>query len=184
IGKIKDLAVNTNLLKIHTAKAVVVDEADMVFESSEIEDIDSIFSKFNANIQTLIFSATVFNDLIVFLNKYLSKFELVDLAKKKFSHENIKHIFIPTKNKDKFTLLVNLLGTFNPYLVLIFANTKTTVDEIANYLGENGFKVGKLTGDLEARERKQVLKRIKDAKFQYVVASDIASRGIDITGVS
>ncbi|MFA7435384.1 MAG: DEAD/DEAH box helicase [Bacilli bacterium] len=184
IGKVKDLAISTNLLKIHTAKAVVVDEADMVFESSEIEDIDTIFARFVDDIQVLVFSATVFNDLIVFLNKYLSKFELVDLTNKNIAHENIKHIFIPTKNKNKFTLLVNLLNTFHPYLVLIFANTKTTVDDIANHLGENGFKVGKLTGDLEARERKQILRRIKDADFQYVVASDIASRGIDITGVS
>lgn len=184
IGKLKDLAVSTNLLKIHTAKTVVVDEADMVFESTEIEDIDNIFTRFNEKIQTLVFSATVFNDLIVFLNKYISKFELVDLVPKNIDHENIKYIFIPTKGKNKFELLATLLGTFNPYLVLIFANTKTMVDEVANYLGENGFKVGKLTGDLEPRERKQVLKRIKDAEFQYVVASDIASRGIDITGVS
>ena len=184
IGKLKDLAVETNMLKIHTAKTVVVDEADMVFESSEIEDIDSIFSKFNDDIQTLIFSATVFNDLIVFLNKYISKFDIVDLTTKNISHANIKHIFIPSKNKNKFNLLVNLLNTFNPYLVLIFANTKSTVDDIANHLGENGFKVGKLTGDLEPRARKQILKRIKDGVFQYVVASDIASRGIDIEAVS
>lgn len=184
IGKIKDLAISTNLLKIHTANTVVVDEADMVFESSELEDIDSIFSRFKENVQTLVFSATIFNDLIVFLNKYLTKFEFVDLTNKKIAHEKIKHVFIPTKNKNKFELLVDLLNTFHPYLALIFANQKASVHEIATYLGENGFKVGKLTGDLEPRERKQVLRRIKAAEFQYVVASDIASRGIDIVGVS
>lgn len=184
IGKIKDLAITTNLLKIHTAKAVVVDEADMVFESSEIEEIDQIFARFNEDIQTLVFSATLPNDLIVFLNKYLKKFEMIDLAKRNISKSSISHIFIPTKNKDKMKLLYDLLTSFHPYLALIFANTKTKVDEVAEYLSSQGLKVGKLTGDLEPRERRQVIKRIKDGMFQYVIASDIASRGIDIIGVS
>lgn len=184
IGKIKDLVITTNLLKIHTAKTVVVDEADMVFESSEIEEIDQIFARFNEDIQTLVFSATLPNDLVVFLNKYLKKFEIIDLSKKDISKSSISHIFIPTKNKDKMQLLYDLLTSFHPYLALIFANTKTKVDEVAEYLSVQGLKVGKLTGDLEPRERRQVIKRIKDGMFQYVIASDIASRGIDIIGVS
>ena len=184
IGKIKDLAVNSNLLKIHTAKTVIIDEADMVFESSEIEEVDNIFAKFSETVQVLIFSATLPQDIISFLNKYFFKFEIIDLTDNKVSKETITHIFIPTKNKNKDELLVALLNSFHPYLALIFANTKTQVDLIADYLSVAGFKVGKLTGDLEPRARKQVLKRIKDGIFQYVVASDIAARGIDITGVS
>jgi len=184
VGKLKDLSISANSLKIHTAKTVIIDEADMVFESSEIEEIDHVFARFSENIQTLVFSATVPKDLINFLNKYISKFEFVDLSKKEISKESSDHIFIPTKNKNKNEYLVGLLNSFHPYLVLIFANTKTKVDEVADYLSSSGFKVGKLTGDLQARERKQVIKRIKDGVFQYVVASDIASRGIDIIGVS
>jgi ATP-dependent RNA helicase CshB len=184
IGKIKDLAVTTNLLKIHTAKTVVIDEADMVFESSELEEIDSIFSKFQETFQTLVFSATIFNDLTVFLNKYISKFELVDLSEKSISKKSIDHVFIPTKNKNKNELLLTLLTSFHPYLALVFANTKDRVDEVSDFLSSSGLRVGKLTGNLEARERKQMLRRIKDGDYQYVIATDIASRGIDIVGVS
>jgi len=171
-------------LKIHSAKTVVIDEADMVFEANEIEEIDKIFSTFNNNVQMLTFSATIPKELIKFLNKYLSKCELVDITNKEISKESIEHIFIPTKNKNKNELLLKLLNTFNPYLVIIFANTRIKVDEVAEFLSENGIKLLKLTGDLESRERRQVLKRIKDGHVQFVVASDIASRGIDIEGVS
>ena len=184
IGKIQDLVVKENILKIHTAKIVAIDEADMVFEITEMEEVDKVFVKFDEEVQKLIFSATISNELVHFLNKYLSKNEVIDLTKKELSKNTIEHIFIPTKNKDKLSLLVDLLNGIHPYLALIFANTTEKVDEIAEYLSGEGLKVGKLTGKLQARERKQVLKRIKDGMYQYVVCSDIASRGIDITGVS
>lgn len=184
IGKIQDLVVKENVLKIHTAKIVAIDEADMVFEITEMEEVDKVFVKFDEEIQKLIFSATISNELVHFLNKYLSKNEVIDLTNKQISKNTIEHIFIPTKNKDKFSLLVDLLNGIHPYLALIFANTTEKVDEIADYLSSQGLKVGKLTGKLQARERKQVLKRIKDGIYQYVVCSDIASRGIDIVGVS
>ena len=183
IGKLKDLAIKENVLKIHTARFVVIDEADMVFEMSEMNEVDSVFGRF-LKPQIMTFSATIPNNLMNFLNKYLDKNEIIDLVGKDNSKSSIEHIFIPTKNKNKDVLLVELLKIYNPYLALIFANTKTKVDEIALMLSENGFKVGKLTGDLEARERKQMLKRLKDGVYQYVVCSDIASRGIDIVGVS
>lgn len=184
IGKITDLAINENALKIHTASIIVIDEADMVFESSEIVEVDRIFSKFKEDAQILTFSATIPNSLITFLNKYLSKVTVIDLTSNEISKDTIKHIFIPTKNKNKDNLLFDLLNSFHPYLALIFANTKDKVDEIADFLSTQHILVGKLTGNLQPRERKQVLKRIKDGKYQFVVASDIASRGIDISGVS
>ncbi|MBQ7276381.1 MAG: DEAD/DEAH box helicase [Bacilli bacterium] len=184
IGKIKDLSIDTNVLKIYTAKTVIIDEADMVFEKEEIEYLDKVFAVFDNLINVASFSATIPSSLVSFLNKYFIKHELIDLSLTKIGKDNTEYIFIPTKNKDKNELLLALLKTFTPFLVLIFANTKNKVDEIASFLGSNNYKVTKLTGDLEARERKQVLKRIKDGNVQYVVASDIASRGLDINGVS
>ena len=183
VGKIKDLVVDTNLLKIHTASVVVIDEADMVFDTSEFEEVDYIFARLT-NPQIMAFSATINKSMMHFLDKYLSKNEIIDLVGKSDNNSQVEHAFIPTKNRNKDTLLLDILKTFNPYLALIFANTKTKVDEIAEFLVSSGLKVVKLTGDLESRERKQVLKRIKDGEYQYVVASDIASRGIDIEGVS
>lgn len=183
IGKLTDLAITENILRLHEAKIVVIDEADMVFDKSEIIDIDKLFSRFQ-DFQVLSFSATIPENLKNFLDKYLDSAILIDLVKKNTKKESIKHIFIPTKNKNKDHILCDLLKTFHPYLALIFANTVKKVDEISLMLAENGFKVGKLSGELEPRERKQVLKRIKDGLYQYVVCSDIAARGMDIIGVS
>lgn len=185
IGKINDLAVNNNYLKIHTSSIVVIDEADMVFEDNDLEEVDKVFTKFSENIEIALFSATMSNEVIKFINHYLKKCEVINITnKKELIKSEINHAFIPTKNQDKFELLISILKTFNPYLCLIFANTKEKVNEIAAFLADSGITVGKLTGDLQPRERKQVLKRIKDGAFKYVVCSDIASRGLDITGVS
>lgn len=183
IGKLTDLAITENVLKLHEAKMVIIDEADMVFDKSELKDIDKLFSRFQ-DFEVLSFSATIPESLKNFLDKYLDSAIFIDLVKNNIKKDSIKHIFIPTKNKNKDELLCGILKTFNPYLALIFANTVKKVDEISSTLGENGFKIGKLTGDLEPRERKQVLKRIKDGMYQYVVCSDIAARGMDIVGVS
>ena len=185
IGKINDLAVNNNYLKIHTSNIVVIDEADMVFEDEDIESIDRVFSKLNEEIQIALFSATISNEVVKFINHYLKKCEVINITnKKELIKSEINHAFIPTKNQDKSELLLSLLKTFEPYLCLIFANTKEKVNELASFLADNGVVCTKLTGDLQPRERKQVLKRIKDGAFKYVVCSDIASRGLDITGVS
>lgn len=185
IGKLKDLARDNNVLKIHTSKIVVIDEADMVFEESEMEDVDNVFSKFSEDINVALFSATISKQINLFVNHYLKKCELIDITNKnELTKSDINHIFVPTKNKNKEELLLEILSNITPYLVLIFANTKEKVNELANFLAEHGYNVARLTGDLQPRERKQVLKRIKSGDFTYVCASDIASRGIDITGVS
>lgn len=188
-GKLSDLANDANALKIYTLNTVIIDEADMVFKTKDSTELDKIFVLLDNLKQVCAFSATIPTGLVSFINKYLLKYhnnkcELIDLSKRNINREGLEYIFLPTKNQNKLSLLVSLLRSFTPYLVLIFANTKQRVDEVSKYLGENGFKCVKISGDLESRERKQVLKRIKDGDIQYVVATDIASRGIDITGVS
>ena len=91
---------------------------------------------------------------------------------------------IPCKAKAKYDILKELLGVINPYLSIIFANTKENVDELAMKLANDGYRVGKLHGDMDDRIRKQMIRRIHALEFQYIVASDIAARGIDIQGVS
>ncbi|NLM33022.1 MAG: DEAD/DEAH box helicase [Acholeplasmataceae bacterium] len=184
LGRIKDLCVDENVLKLHTAKTIVIDEADMFFAESELIEIDQVFSVLSNEIQIMVFSATISQNLIVFLNKYLQKIDVIDVTNRKLTKDTITHIFIPTKNKDKNELLNRLLKSFNPFLALIFANTKAKVDEISLYLASQGYEVAKLSGDLPPRQRKQILKRIKNFQYQYVVATDLAARGIDIPGTS
>ena len=72
----------------------------------------------------------------------------------------------------------------HPYLAIVFANTKQHVDEISDYLKSQGLKVAKIHGDISPRERKRVMRQVQNLDYQYVVATDLAARGIDIEGVS
>ena len=90
--------------------------------------------------------------------------------------------FYQRKNTNK--LIYQLLTTGHPYLAIVFANTKSRVDEITDYLKEQGLKVAKIHGDISPRERKRIMRQVQNLDYQYVVATDLAARGIDIEGVS
>lgn len=184
IGRIHDLVIASNTLKIHNAKTIVIDEADMIFEEKELVEVDHIMAKIQDNPQFMIFSATISKGLRSFLNKYLQNIEMIILEEKNLTTTKIEHLMLQCKAKQKEDVLLDLLRIINPYLAIIFVNTKEKVESLALYLAENGYKVGKIHGAMDDRDRKQMLRRIKNLDFKYVVASDIAARGIDIEGVS
>ena len=184
IGRIVDLAIDSNVLKIHNANMVVIDEADMVFTHKEILEVDKIMGKIQGFPQFLIFSATIPKGLRQFLNKYLENVQAITIQETNLTTTNIEHYMLQCKAKKKDDVLLTLLENINPYLAIIFVNTKEEVERLALFLAENGYKVGKIHGSMEDRNRKQMLKRINNLEFKYVVASDIVARGIDIEGVS
>ncbi|MDE6894143.1 MAG: C-terminal helicase domain-containing protein, partial [Malacoplasma sp.] len=97
----------------------------------------------------------------------------------------IKHFVIHyNQSEDKKKMLVNIIKKLNPYFGIIFCNTKKEVDQIYDYLYDNKFKVLKLHGNLDNRERKNIFREIKENNFNLLVASDLASRGVDIEGAS
>lgn len=183
-GKIKDLAITQNVLSIYKADTLVIDEADMSLEIGFLEEIDAIAGVMNADLQMMVFSATIPEKLRPFLRKYMNSPIEFFIKPKELSSLNINHTFMNVKSKKQLDMLVDLTKVINPYIALIFCNKKETVEEVGNYLNANGLKVAKLHGDIPPRARKQIMKKINDAEFQYIVASDIASRGIDIDGVS
>ncbi len=184
IGRLVDLVINSNVLKIHDSSMVIIDEADMIFEEKEMLEVDKIMGKIQGKPQFLIFSATIPNGLRHFLRKYLEKVKTITLKEKSLTTENIEHLMLQCKAKNKETVLLDLLKIINPFLAIIFVNNKEGVDELSLMLAKEGYRVGKLHGAMEDRARKQMIKRINALEFQYIVASDIAARGIDIQGVS
>ncbi len=180
-GKIKDLAINENVLKIYTSTFFVVDEMDMMLEGGYEEQIDALAYLLKDS-KMMFFSATMEENVLHFVRKYLSAPEIIDLGNT--NDTKIRHIWIPLKHRDRFTCLTELFSTIQPYLAIVFANKKETVIDLANRLTENGYFVGVMHGDLSSRERKRVLKNCIDLKYQYLVATDLAARGLDISGVS
>ena len=182
-GRIQDL-ISSNALMVHTADTFVVDEADMTLDMGFLTDVDKIASAFGKKVQMLVFSATIPQKLQPFLKKYLHNPLMQTIANKTVISDTIENWLVSTKGSSHNQLLLALTKAINPYMAMIFANTKGRVDDIHHFLTSNGLKVAKIHGDVPPRERKRIMNSVKNLEFQYVVATDIAARGIDIEGVS
>ncbi|MBT2656685.1 DEAD/DEAH box helicase [Bacillus sp. ISL-18] len=182
-GRIKDLMVEQALF-IHTAKILVVDEADMMLDMGFIEDVDQVAAKMPEKLQMLVFSATIPEKLKPFLKKYMENPKTIQIDSKRKAAENLVHYLLPSRHRNKKQLVHDALLAYNPYLAIVFTNTKKMAEEVAYFLNDKGLKVGRVHGDLNPRERKKMMKQIQDLEYQYIVATDLASRGIDIEGVS
>ncbi|WP_053364125.1 DEAD/DEAH box helicase [Bacillus sp. FJAT-27251] len=182
-GRINDL-VKEQALGLHKAGILVVDEADLMLDMGFIHDVDQFASTMPVKLQMLVFSATIPEKLKPFLKKYMENPKYIQVAPNRAAAENIEHLILPSKHRNKVGLVHSALTAFNPYLAIVFTNTKKKADEVADGLIAKGIKVGRIHGDLSPRERKRVMKQVKDLEFQYLVATDLAARGIDIEGVS
>lgn len=182
-GRVNDL-INEQALNVYTADTIIIDEADLMLDMGFIHDVDQIASRMAENLQILVFSATIPEKLKPFLKKYMENPKYTHVAPKQVAAAKIDHYLIPLRSRDKLDLLHDLLVRYNPYLAIVFTNTKKMADEVADGLLAKGLKVGRLHGDLNPRERKKMMKQINALEFQYIVATDLAARGIDINGVS
>ncbi|QCJ43491.1 DEAD/DEAH box helicase [Bacillus sp. S3] len=182
-GRIKDLMIDQALF-IHTSNILVVDEADMMLDMGFIEEVDQVAAKMQEKLQMLVFSATIPEKLKPFLKKYMENPKMVQIEPKRKAAENLEHYLLPSRHRSKKQLVHDTLLAYNPYLAIVFTNTKKMAEEVAYFLNEKGLKVGRVHGDLNPRERKKMMKQIQDLEYQYIVATDLASRGIDIEGVS
>ncbi|KQL34218.1 DEAD/DEAH box helicase [Psychrobacillus sp. FJAT-21963] len=182
-GRIRDLTVEQALL-VHTSNILVVDEADLAFDLGFINEIDQFASRMPEQLEMFVFSATIPEKLQPFLKKYMDSPIHIKIGDKRPVAEGIDFIVTPVRSKSRKKRLLDVLEGINPYLAIIFANTKQNADEVANYLQGNGVKVGVIHGDISPRDRKRVMKQIHDLEYQYIVATDLAARGIDIPGVS
>ncbi|RAS83000.1 DEAD/DEAH box helicase [Priestia endophytica] len=182
-SRIHDL-MQEGALSVRQVDTIVVDEADLMLDLGFIEDVDRIAAAMKEDVQILVFSATIPEKLKPFLKKYLDNPRYTHVAPKQLTAAKLEHILVPQRHRDKKELVYNMLTNLNPYLVIVFANTKKSADELADHLLEKGLKVARIHGGLEPRERKRSMKQIQDLQYQYIVATDLAARGIDIQGVS
>ncbi|MDM7539834.1 DEAD/DEAH box helicase [Leuconostoc mesenteroides] len=182
-GRIKDL-VESGSLKLHAVHTLVVDEADMTLDMGFLNEVDYIAGAMPEGLQTLVFSATMPEKLKPFLKKYLDNPHFEAIPVSTVIADTIDNWLLATKSKDKNDIIYQVLTIGNPYLALVFANTKERAKEISSFLRGHGLKVAEIHGDIEPRERRRVMKAIQNLEYQYVVATDLAARGIDIEGVS
>lgn len=178
-GRLLDLIVNENALKTHTTKYLILDEADMLFDFDFMEQLDPIVQ--NLKSQVFVFSATMPKNLLSWINHYFGNAELINLNQE--IELDIDH-YILMAGMDKDYRLLQLLEVINPFLCLVFVSKNEHINKVYDLILEKGYNVTKLSSKLSIRERKNIISEVKLLKYQYVVTSDLAARGMDFEGVS
>lgn len=183
-GRMKDLFLEDRTLRLDTARTVIIDEADMTMEFGFLEDVDQILSHMKDDTTIEVFSATIPENLQPFLKKYLHNPEIIQIDTNTDFASQVTNYLVPARHMSYEEKLLQVLLAINPYICLIFANTTEEAAATARKMREEGYDLVELHSGLESRQRAQAIRQIQTQKKSYIVASDIASRGIDLEGIS
>ncbi|GEN31084.1 ATP-dependent RNA helicase CshB [Cerasibacillus quisquiliarum] len=175
--------INEGVLSIYQAKSFVIDEADLMFDLGFIKDVDRLLVRCREDIQVLVFSATIPDKLSHFFKKYLKNPSHIKVAKQ-LSPETMEHLLIAKRHRNEAEIIFEISKVIQPYLAIIFTNGKEEADLLGQELIQRGLNVGILHGGLQPRVRKRIVNDIQNLRYQYIVATDLISRGIDIEGIS
>lgn len=177
-GRIKD-HLHKNTLSLERISTLVLDEADRMLEMGFIDDIVTIVEETPASRQTLLFSAT-FPDNIQLLSRRFQNSAQRISAESLHDDQQISQRFFVCQKTERLPGLVNLLVAFQPSHAVVFCNTKLLVHDVCQYLDASGIHARALHGDMDQRDRDQVLIQFKQQSCTILVATDVAARGLDI----
>lgn len=171
-------------ISLQNVSIVVLDEADEMLNMGFIEDIKKILSTTPSNRQTLLFSATMPKQIQTLAQKFLDNPALVQVKAKEMTIPLVEQHYIELQDHDKFDVLCRLLDIQSPELSIIFGRTKRRVDEVAEALKKRGYSAEGIHGDLTQAKRDAVIRQFKEGIVDILVATDVAARGLDISGVT
>ena len=170
-----------DLKKLNT---VVIDEADQMLLMGFKNEIDKIMKVCPKKVQTLCFSATMDSAVKKLAYRYMNDPVVVTVKKEEVTLENIKQEVVETTDRLKRDALCNILNEDNPFMAIIFCRTKRRADELEVVMHQRGYNCKVIHSDIPQNKRERIMKSFREADIQYLIATDVASRGLDINGVS
>lgn len=182
-GRLVDL-IKRKAIKLDQLETLILDEADEMLNMGFLEDIHFIIEKTPEARQTLLFSATMPNDIKKIGVKFMKNPEHIKIAAKEMTADRIDQYFVKTKEFEKFDVLTRLLDVERPELAIVFGRTKRRVDELIRGLKLRGYRAEGMHGDLDQNKRLAVLRDFKAGHIDVLVATDVAARGLDVSGVT
>jgi ATP-dependent RNA helicase DeaD len=182
-GRIID-HINRKTLRLDNVHTVVLDEADEMLNMGFIDDIEAILSNVPEKRQTLLFSATMPEPIRRIAERFMNEPHIVKVKAKEMTVPNIQQYYLEVQEKKKFDILTRLLDIQAPELAIVFGRTKRRVDELAEALNLRGYAAEGIHGDLSQAKRLSVLRKFKEGSIEILVATDVAARGLDISGVT
>ena len=175
--------IQRNTIDLSHVEVLVLDEADHMFDMGFLPDVRKIVKHLPAKRQTLLFSATMPEDI-----RSLANDLLINPVNIKIGHtapvETVSHKFYPVQMSSKTDLLKDILNKTEMDSVLVFTRTKSRAKSVALQLDKSGYKVTSLHGNLTQQKRQHALDGFRDGRYEIMVATDIAARGIDVTSIS
>lgn len=167
-------------LSLSGLKMVILDEADQMLDMGFREDIEIILSKTPPDRQTVLFSATLPGPIMEISKRFQKNPELVKVKHKELTVPLVEQAYLEVRYREKLEVLCRLLDIYDPRLALVFCNTKRGVDELAEHLEKRGYSAAGLHGDMKQTQRDRVMSRFREGTIDMLVATDVASRGIDV----
>lgn len=165
-------------------KMLVLDEADKMLEMGFQEDVETIIRQTPEKKQTLLFSATMPDRVRLLAHRFMFQPPHIKVEMKQATAEKTKQYYYVVNQSEKVEALQTLLGELNPYLAVIFVNTQDRVEFITEQLQQAGYEAQALHGGLSQNKREQLMDNFRKVKFQFLVCTDIAARGVDVEGVT
>ncbi|MCT3316842.1 DEAD/DEAH box helicase [Lacticaseibacillus paracasei] len=182
-GRILD-HIGRHTLKLKNLKVLVLDEADEMLDMGFIDDIEKIVEQMPTARQTLLFSATIPASIMRLTNKFMHEPVTVKIKAKELTADTVEQYYVRAKDYEKFDVMTRLFDVQDPDLALIFGRTKRRVDELTRGLKARGYRAEGIHGDLTQQKRMSVLRQFKSGQLDFLVATDVAARGLDISGVT
>ena len=171
-------------INLKNLKTVVFDEADEMLFMGFKNDIETIMKDVPKKSQVLCFSATMDSAVKKLAYRYMSDPSVISIKSKEVTLDNIIQEVVETTDRNKQDSLCKCLDKDNPFLSIIFCRTKVRVDKLEEDLSRCGYNCAKIHSDVKQSKRERIMKSFRNADIQYLIATDVAARGIDVTGVT
>ncbi|MTV82944.1 DEAD/DEAH box helicase [Secundilactobacillus folii] len=175
---------NRHTVKLDHIKMLVLDEADEMLNMGFLEDIESIIKATPSERQTMLFSATMPDEIKRVGVQFMKDPQYVKIKAKELTTDLIDQYYIRAKDYEKFDVMTRMFDVQAPDLSIVFTRTKRRVDEIARGLEARGYNAAGIHGDLTQKRRMQILNQFKHGQLDILVATDVAARGIDVEDVT
>ncbi|MGY0434920.1 ATP-dependent RNA helicase DbpA [Bacillus rugosus] len=182
-GRVLD-HIEKGTLPLDRLSYLIIDEADEMLNMGFIEQVEAIIKHLPVERTTMLFSATLPEDIEKLSRQYMQNPEHIEIKAAGLTTRNIEHAVIQVREENKFSLLKDMLMTENPDSCIIFCRTKEHVNQLTDELDDLGYPCDKIHGGMIQEDRFDVMNEFKRGEYRYLVATDVAARGIDIENIS
>jgi ATP-dependent RNA helicase DeaD len=182
-GRVMD-HIKKGTLALSKIDYLVIDEADRMLDMGFIDQVEAIMKELPEERMTMLFSATMPEEVKSISSKYMRNPIHIDISEASIVTADIHHSLYIAEEEDKFELLIDVTIIENPDSCIIFCSTKDRVDMVCDRLDDLGYPCNKIHGGMEQDDRLSSMKRFKRGEYRYLIATDVAARGIDIENIS